>query len=421
MQLLPRRRRSGEPVRPFVRPSTVWLFAALVTTGCASVPIAPLPNDFHWGVAISGFQSEGSFPDSNWGRYIAQKDSGLAPYRDSVDFYRRYREDIALAAAMGVNTFRFSIEWARVMPRRGEVNEEALRYYAALFEALEAHRLTPMVTLLHFVTPGWVVDEGGLGDDRVVEAFAQFVTLVAERFARRSRWWLTINEPSHFLTLERRHGGLPAAEVERAKDRLVKMHRRAYEILKSANAEARVSTNVVWEPAPASWFDDWVFDRVKDRIDYVAVDYYYALHPNLSVLHAARGKYWKVTLTPGALLTALREYHARAPGLPLYVVENGMATDDGLARPSGYTRSRHLEEHVLQLQRARAEGLDVVGYNVWSLTDNYEWGDYRNRFGLYTVDVEGDRTLRRRPTDGVETYQRLIQQRGVAAGSRAGR
>jgi beta-glucosidase len=120
-----------------------------------------------------------------------------------------------------------------------------------------------------------------------------------------------------------------------------------------------------------------------------------------------------VTLTPGALLTALREYHARAPHLPLYVVENGMATDNGRPRANGYTRSRHLEEHVLQLQRARAEGIDVIGYNVWSLTDNYEWGDYRNRFGLYTVDVEQDRTLRRRPTDGVETYQRLIQQRGV--------
>lgn len=392
---------------------TRWCIAVVLATGCATVPVTPLPQDFHWGVATSGFQSEGSFPDSNWGRYIARKGSGLSPYRDSVDFHGRFREDIALAAAMGVNTFRFSIEWARVMPRRGEVSEAALRHYEAVFAALEAHGITPMVTLLHFVTPGWVADEGGLGDDRVVEAFARFVAVVAERFAGRAGWWVTINEPSYFLTLERRHGGLPDAEVERAKDRLVAMHDRAYAVLKSADARARVSTNVVWEPAPASWFDDWVFDRVKHRIDYVAVDYYYGLHPNLSVAHAARGQFWKVTLTPGALLTALREYHARAPGLPVYVVENGLSTDDGLPRRDGYTRSRHLEEHVLQLQRARAEGIDVVGYNVWSLTDNYEWGDYRNRFGLYTVDVEHDPTLRRRATEAVETYRRLIRRRGA--------
>jgi beta-glucosidase len=170
---------------------------------------------------------------------------------------------------------------------------------------------------------------------------------------------------------------------------------------------------VVWEPWPASVFDDWVFDRVKGSIDFIALDYYYSLAPDLSVAHAARGEFWKVRFTPSALLTAIRDYHARAPGLPVYVVENGMATDDGLPRRDGMTRSRHLREHVYWLQRARAEGINVIGFNYWSLTDNYEWGDYRNRFGLYTVDVVADQTLRRKETDAVETYRELIKQRGV--------
>lgn len=386
-----------------------------LTAGCATVPIAPLPDDFHWGVATSGFQSEGSAPDSNWTRYVARAGSPHEPYADSVDFLHRFEDDIALAASLGIDTFRFSIEWARVMPKPGVVDEAALRFYDAVFATLERHHLTPMVTLLHFVTPGWVLDAGGLGSDAVVSSFDAFVTLVAQRYAGRGTRWITLNEASYFLTLERRHGSLPASEVERAKDRLVALHVHAWETLHRLDPGAPVSTNVVWEPAPASWFDDWFFDRVKDRIDYVALDFYYALTMDLSVTHAARGKFWRVNFRPAALLTALRDYHQRAPSLPVYVVENGMSLDDGLPRRDGYTRSQHLRDHVYWLQRARAEGIDVIGFNYWSLTDNYEWGDYRNRFGLFTVDVRADQQLRRKPTDAVDTLRNLVKTRGVGA------
>jgi beta-glucosidase len=389
------------------------LFSVLLCTGCATAPLVKAPGGFHFGVATSGFQSEGSAPDSNWRRYASDPRWGHRPVRDSVDFLHRFKEDVALARGLGVNTFRFSVEWARVVPRRGVVDEAALAFYDALFDEVAAQGMTPMVTLLHFVVPGWVADEGGLTDDRIVEAFTDFVRLVGQRYRQRGVWWLTLNEATHFLTLERRHGAVPDDGVASAKERLVRMHARAFEVLHAVDPGAPVSTNVVWEPAPASWVDDWLFDRVRDRIDYVAFDYYYSVTWDLSVVHAARGEFWKVRFTPGALLEALREYAKRAPGLPLYVVENGMATDDGRPRRDGVTRSRHLTEHFRAVQQALGEGLPVVGFNVWSLTDNYEWGDYRNRFGLYTVDVEADRTLRRRPTDAVETYRALIEARGV--------
>ncbi len=380
-------------------------------SACASPRVSRLPADFHWGVATSGFQSEGSFPDSNWTRYSKSS----APYRDSVDFYRRFPEDVQLAAGLGVNTFRFSIEWARVMPKRGTIDEAALAHYDALFDELKKQGITPMVTLLHFVTPGWVLDEGGLGNDAILSAWSEFVRVVSARYASRGAWWITINEASYFLTLERKHGSCPDEQVARAKDRLVEMHRRAYELIKSSDAKAMISANVVWEPAPASWFDDWFFDRVSDRIDYVAIDYYYSVRLDLSVVHAARGQFWRVNFTPSALLTAIRDYHRRAPSLPVYVVENGMATDDGLARRDRYTRSQHLRDHLYWVQRARDEGIDVIGFNVWSLTDNYEWGDYRNRFGLYTVDVESDPELGRKPTDAVDAYRTLVKEQGVPA------
>ncbi|MBL8914095.1 MAG: glycoside hydrolase family 1 protein [Archangium sp.] len=385
---------------------------SLVVSGCA-VPVSKLPKDFHWGVATSGFQSEGSFPDSNWTRYTTRPGTAHEPYADSVDFFRRFRDDIALAASLGVDTFRFSIEWARVMPRRGVVDEEALRHYDQMFEALRERGMTPMPTLLHFVTPGWVLDEGGLASDSIVRAFRDFVEVVARRYRSRGARWVTLNEASYFLTLERRHGSVPDAEVERAKARLVQMHVVAFDLLHREDAGAPVSTNVVWEPAPASWFDDWFFERVAHHVDFIALDYYYALTLDLSVAHAGRGKFWRVNFRPSELLTALRDYHARAPHLPLYVVENGMATDDGLPRRDGYTRSNHLRDHIYWLQRARDEGIDVIGFNYWSLTDNYEWGDYRNRFGLFTVDVRTDATLQRKATDAVETFHELVKNGGV--------
>ncbi len=381
----------------------------LLTVGCAPSRVSRLPPTFHWGVATSGFQSEGFFPDSNWTRYAARHE----PYRNSVDFFHRFRDDIALAAGTGVDTFRFSIEWARVMPKRGVVDEAALRHYDEVFEALEEHHLTPMVTLLHFVVPGWVADKGGLENDAIVEAYVDFVKVVAQRYRGKKVWWVPLNEASVFLTFERRHGACRDEEVERAKDRLVAMHVKAYEVLHAVDPGAPVASNVVWEPFPASVVDDWLFDRIRQHLDFIAVDYYYSIAFDLSVVHAGRGHYWKVNFTPSAMLTALRDYHRRAPNLPVYVVENGMATDDGNPRRDGYTRSQHLMDHVLFVQRARDEGIDVVGFNVWSLTDNYEWGDYRNRFGLYTVDVATDPALRRKATDAVETLRRLVKEGGV--------
>lgn len=393
----------------------VGALALAVFSGCVAPRVSALPKGFHWGVATSGFQSEGSFPDSNWTRYAARPESGHEPYGNSVDFHARFRDDVALAASLGVDTFRFSIEWARVMPRRGEVDEAALQHYDELFDAIAAQGMTPMPTLLHFVTPGWVLDDGGLASDAIVSGFREFVEVVARRYRGRRARWITLNEASYFLMLERRHGSLREDEVDAAKARLVAMHALAFELLHRHDPGAPVSSNVVWEPAPASWFDDWFFDRVREQLDYIALDYYYALTLDLSVAHAARGKFWRVNFRPSALLLALRDYHQRAPHLPLYVVENGMATDDGLPRRDGYTRSQHLRDHVYWLQRARDEGLDVIGFNYWSLTDNYEWGDYRNRFGLFTVDVRTDPALRRKPTDAVEALSELVKRGGVPA------
>ncbi|NDV09478.1 glycoside hydrolase family 1 protein, partial [Rhodococcus sp. IEGM 248] len=118
---------------------------------------APLPDDFLWGVATSGFQSEGSSPDSNWRRY---SDSGRThdAIGTSVDFRHRYTEDITRAADLGVDVFRFGVEWARLQPAPGVWDDTELRYYDDVVHEITSRGMTPMITLDHWVYPGWVAD-----------------------------------------------------------------------------------------------------------------------------------------------------------------------------------------------------------------------------------------------------------------------
>jgi beta-glucosidase len=127
---------------------------------------------------------------------------------------------------------------------------------------------------------------------------------------------------------------------------------------------------------------------------------------------------WNIKLQPEDIYYVARHYVQQYPGLPIYVVENGMVTDNAKPRTDGVTRSQYLSDTVFWLQRAKADGIPIIGYNYWSLIDNYEWGSYRPRFGLYSVDAVNDPALRRVPTDAVQTYTQITHDGGTPPGYR---
>ncbi|MFE0027470.1 family 1 glycosylhydrolase [Amycolatopsis sp. NPDC059021] len=386
-------------------------------TMLAGVQPAAADEAFSWGVATAGFQSEGSAPDSNWKRYVDARTPAIKdPYGNAVDFRHRYAEDIARARDLGVKVFRFSVEWARIEPWQGQLDEAELAYYDDVVQHILDAGMKPMITLDHWVYPGWVAEQGGWGGDRMVGEWLANARRVVERYRGKGAQWITINEPTVYVLNEIRNGGLPWFKGLDMFGKLVDAHRQAYDLIHRLDPGARVSSNAAYQPPVEGLLDLTFVDRVKDKLDFLGVDYYYgASLDNLTAIHGITGEFWKITPQPDGIYYVLRYYARKFPNLPLYVVENGMPTDNGTARPDGYSRSQHLRDHLYWVQRAKADGMNVIGFNYWSITDNYEWGSYRPRFGLYTVDALADPALTRRPTGAVATFRALIRGGGNPA------
>jgi beta-glucosidase len=374
------------------------------------------PKDFLWGVATSGFQSEGGFPDSNWTRYAASHAGGAQTYGKSVDFLHQYPGDIQRAKAMGLKVFRTSVEWARVEPAKGKRDPRALAYYDDLVKRIRAAGMRPMLTLDHWVYPGWVADQGAWDNPQTIKDWLAEARFVVNRYKGENVMWITFNEPSAYLLEEFEHRTMTLTQVLAMRNALISAHRQAYAMIHQIDPKAMVTSNIAYGAVLNPIFDTAVFNEITDAIDFVGVDYYYGTSvTNLTVYNQLLGTPWNITPEPDGLYYVLKSYQRRFPKLPLYVVENGMVTDDGQPRADGYTRSQHLRDHVYWIQRALGDGVKVIGYNYWSITDNYEWGSYAPRFGLYTVNTS-DPALIRHPTDAVATYKQIVADRGVPKG-----
>jgi beta-glucosidase len=393
----------------------------------ASQHSGKLPPEFIWGVASSGFQSEGHTTEANWNHYIT-RDNGPTPvggpkdpYGNSVDFFTNFEADIKRAAKLGVNVYRISINWTRVEPQPGQFSEEGLLFYDRVFATMQRYRIQPLITLNHWDYPLWVYQQGGWANSNTVHDFAALTTVLAKRYGNQVRFWLTFNEPPFAVLVERANSPLNDSQTAAMTANLIIAHQQAYAIIHSNSPRAMVSSNYAWSGrGPISSLEsDRFLNAVRSQLDFAALDYYYPAYDQAQTLQQlSAGTPWNITLDPFGMYTALRSMHRDFPDLPILITENGMPTENGQPRADGVTRSDNMQDTLYWVQRARQDGVPVFGYVYWSLTDNYEWGSYAPRFGLYTVNVLTDPQLIRRPTDAVATYSRLIRDGGVPSAFR---
>lgn len=381
----------------------------------ASAGVAPLGVGFHFGVAQSGFQSEGDSPDSNYLRY-GQQGRLPMPIGTSVDFRHRFRDDIARARSLGVDTYRISVEWSRIETRPGIDDPRGWAFYDAVIRAIVDAGMSPMITLNHWVHPGWEVDRGGWNRAGMADDMVAFGMRVVDRYAWAKPTWITFNEPTEYVRRELQHGGVDPARVAAMTDGIVRAHRSLWRYIHAEQPGAQVSSNMAYFPVPGLQpaLEGVFIDRMLDTLDVIGVDHYYSTSiTDFSAAAAISDHFEQSSQSPESIYYALAHIHRRYPGKPIRIVENGLATADNQYRPDGYRRADHLRDTMYWIQRARDDGIPVVGYNYWSLTDNYEWGTYAPRFGLYEVDVQRDSRLIRQPTDAVAAYREITAHRGV--------
>jgi beta-glucosidase/6-phospho-beta-glucosidase/beta-galactosidase len=481
-----------------------------------------LGDDFFFGVATAGYQVEGGFngpsePANNW---LAWEQVGrVEPSGGAVRFWDRPEDALDRAAGLGCNSFRLSVEWARVFPEDGKLDGAALARYSDIVGGCLERGLQPLVTLHHFTHPAWLGEDFWLRPDSP-RRFRDWAEVIVDTLGSSVRHWVTINEMnilaigSWLLGMFPPGRSLAVGDAVVAVDNLVAAHVAGYEVIHRERPDAVVTTNnsclSVYEldrmltdlvlargagVEPAD-LDEWVADRRRRHdatfpvrggaerllrtfaaawspygaprrgatgkprtqrssrlprravealyesphqcsLDVLGIDFYDPIvshHFRLPGHRTAGGRrptptreLWDDVPDPGGLVRRLEAEHASAPGLPLWVVENGLCNRVRNSRPylrsDGWDRPRFLRENIAAVVAAADRGIPVAGYWHWSLVDNYEWGSYQPRFGLFGVDRNrGDGGMRWLETDSLGddaagTYRTIIA--GLRRGDRS--
>ncbi|MFT7721878.1 MAG: GH1 family beta-glucosidase [Roseateles sp.] len=416
-----------------------------------------LGRGFTWGVATSAYQIEGAVDEdgrgpSIWDAFARQPGRTVNGESGAVacDHYRRWRDDVALIADLGVDAYRFSIAWPRVQPLGlGAFNAKGLDFYDRLVDGLLARGIAPHATLYHWDLPQHLQDLGGWGNRDTAFHFAHYADAMARRLGDRLASLATHNEPWCTAVLGHEIGKFAPGDRDprlaaQVSHHLLLSHGLAMAAMRAGATACPlgiVLNQSSVTPATASpadqaaarteyarfvrWYMDPLFHGeypqdpgiarhpqvrdgdmalIRQPMDFLGINYYTRIwasrgQPPLPA-PAALGVTdmgWEVY--PDGLRELLVGLRAQYPGLPpLFITENGMASADTLAggRVADRQRIDYVRAHLEAIAAARDQGVDVRGYFYWSLMDNYEWDSgYAKRFGLVHVDYASQqRTLK---------------------------
>jgi len=419
------------------------------------------PQDFIFGAATAAYQIEGhkfgGAGPTHWDTFAAGPGNVVRAENGDLacDHYHRYGEDLDLLKDAGMDAYRFSTSWARVMPDGRTLNPEGLDYYDRLVDAMLERGLQPFQTLYHWELPSALADKGGWQNRDTCAYFADFTDVITDRIGDRVTSIATINEPwciaflSHFLG-HHAPGLRDIRAASRAMHHINLAHGMAVTRLRAKGMKnvgvvlnfdhtepmdtspEAASATATWDAIMNRWFveaitkgrypkealagfdphlpENWQDDmaEISQPIDFLGVNYYTrhkvttdptAVWPHIRSEEGPGDKTqmgWEIYPDGlhGFLTRLSRDY---VGDLPIYVTENGMAWDDNIENGAVFdpVRVKFVSDHIMAAKRAIDDGANVKGFFYWSLLDNYEWAfGYEKRFGMIHVDFE---TLKRTP------------------------
>lgn len=402
------------------------------------------PPDFLWGAAGSGHQTEGDNVDSDtWFAELVEPTVFKEPSGKACDGWERWAEDLDLVVAMGLNAYRFSVEWARVEPEEGRFSSEALDHYEAIVDGCLERGLAPVVTFNHFTSPHWFAKRGSWLDPESAGLFARYCDVVMERFGDRIAVAVTVNEPNlpHLLswlnlpdfvrqaeraTLEaasaqagvtsyRLSNVVVPEELDAMEDGLEAGHLAARAAIKARRPDLPVGFSLAVMDDVVVGDDASVRDRKRAEVyerwlelargdDFLGIQNYERVpYDGSGVVPPPEGaelNQMGTAIEPLSLAWAVRYAYAVA-GVPILVTEHGMAHDDDRHRAA------FLEPALAGLRAVMDEGVPVLGYCHWTLLDNFEWVfGYDFHYGLHEVDRE---TFARTPKPSAGVYAALVK------------
>jgi len=420
------------------------------------------PPDFRWGVATAAYQIEGAVSKDGRGPSIWDTFShtpGKTYNGDTgdvaCDHYHRYSDDLELMVKLGIQSYRFSVAWPRVLPQgTGRVNAKGLDFYERLVDGLLARGIEPNATLYHWDLPQPLQDRGGWGNRDTAQAFVGYADAVSRRLGDRVKLYATFNEPWCIAILSHEIGehapGLHDRRLAlQVAHHVLLAHGLALPVLRENAPKAQHGIVLNFTPAYAldnteeaqqaatladgtfnRWFADPLFNgrypediwalygdtvpevqdgdlaQIAAPIDFLGVNYYTRVSFGGNAGNVERTAMGWEVFPQGLrdlLLRLQRDY-----GAPMYVTENGAAYEDTLVDGAVHDPERisYYERHLAAVHEAIEAGANVKGYYAWSLLDNFEWAKgYSKRFGLVYVDYP---TQRRILKSSAKWYAELI-------------
>tara|TARA_B100000686_G_C16800352_1_gene985511 strand:- start:20 stop:1909 length:1890 start_codon:yes stop_codon:yes gene_type:complete len=423
------------------------------------------PRNFIWGTATAAHQVEGNNTNNNWYRWETSVDEKGNPriHNDhrsgmAADHWNRYPEDILLMKELGVSHYRFSVEWSKIEPNLGKIDENVLNHYRKLCQNLIAQNITPVITLHHFSHPIWFENMGAFEKDDNIKYFLKFSEIVFNYLHDLVPIWCTINEPAVFVSQGYFNGVFPPGKKDpqlagMVMQNMLNAHVKIYHHLKrlpgGKNAQIGLVKNIFqFDPLRRWHILDWLFSKILNDIftnhpvnffntgkfkfylpgmadmkmeninaigalDFIGLNYYSRYHvkgklnPVEPFIFELRDEDIQTdmpySIYPEGFYRALHKISEIDQ--PIYVTENGIADSDD------DQRATFIRRYLYAMHKAINDGLDIRGYFYWTLMDNFEWSEgYQMKFGLYEVDFSTQKRILRK---GSKVFQEIVKKPGV--------